>query len=240
MRLLFLSFCAAGLAACTPQTQTQPDDGPYPQTLLYEVASYGDEWNVETFWAGEYPKGIGVYKQGVEVLARTVPHPDEPKGTKCTLSYLASYHPWNKTRSDSDALEFITAFKTYDMTATVETEINTTVDDVPKSQRLQPGDIVKFLAYFGEGIGLVEFDGERYDASVSAFDPVVPQNMGASGNLENDEWLGLDCGQERRYVLLSELTDIDGISFGLEGMIAYGRVSDLTEEQAATLRSRNP
>lgn len=172
------------------------------------AAAYDDTWHTANFWGGEYPNGFGVVSDTVVTL-RAVPDPDAPEVGDCTLPANAVYHPWNHARVEADDLAFrsFTLKQPYTVNDAADVTVYTEPDwgEVPLS--FTGGETWSFLAYFGEGAFLMEYEGKQYIGDQSLFEISTSDAPQAY-----HEWMRLTCPDGvTGWLLLDEVTTLPTI-----------------------------
>lgn len=173
------------------------------------AAAYDDSWHAANFWGGEYPNGFGVISDTVVTL-RAEPDPEAPEVGGCTLPSNAVYHPWNHARVEADDLAFrsFTLKQPYTVDEAADVTVYTEPDwgEVPLS--FTGGETWSFLAYFGEGAFLMEYEGNQYIGDQSLLEISTSDAPQAY-----HEWMRLTCpgGGVTGWLLFDEVTALPTI-----------------------------
>lgn len=194
-------------------------------TLAQSPVKYGDGWYRGTFWSGEYPAGFTVLKD-TTVLLRPRLDPAAVATVECPLPAKATYQQWNTARVAAEGLEFVSFTETVDMVVTqpYEAALYAESDSAETSVAFKPGDTWRYLAYYGEGAFLMQYKGVNYTGDQGLDDASKPAREGAHGY---DEWLRINCSNNRwGWLLMSDIT-LDDVTFGGPNITEYGSAADL-------------
>ncbi|MAI90273.1 MAG: hypothetical protein CBB65_07515 [Hyphomonadaceae bacterium TMED5] len=234
LKQVYASLFALTLCACQPTTDaptaSRPAGSPPADIPPLEVVSgyYGENWNVDELWPGEYPDGFSVEGANVILPARFEPDPSGPPDLSCPLDQSATIHQWNHDRVETDDLYFIVANQTLPQRVNTETSIQVWLVDDPEQDEildLTPGDTVTVLRYYGEGFGEMAVDGVRYAVDLTDLYTYLEVD---ETPLEEHLWALITCDDDtatRAWVLFSEAMNVPGIVYW--SMTGYGIASDL-------------
>src|SRR5260370_4601556 len=177
--------------------------------------SYDACWDKARVWSGEYPDGFTMAAD-VTLNIRGSPDLDAPKPMSCVLRKGSTYHQWNKKRSVSDRLEFIsfTKIKTYELKASFTAEVSRQSDSRDTTIEFKKGDRWSYLAYLAEGNFLIKFGDTVYVAGQDLYDESTDVEAPVkSGRSTNDEWLKLKCANGTvDWVCFNEVKNTPGFS----------------------------
>jgi len=188
--------------------------------------AYGDNWYRGEFWSGEYPDGFTVLKD-VTVKLRATLDPKAEATIDCALPAKATYQPWNSARVNADGLQFVSFTEIEDMEVTkdYETTLYNNLDATATPVKFAKGDKWKYLAYFGEGAFLMEYDGVRYDGDQDLME--VSKAVGGGAEKDYDEWLRINCSNQMWGWLFMDEIVKDDVNFTAPNIVTYGEAADL-------------
>ncbi|MBI4921697.1 MAG: hypothetical protein HY834_08100 [Devosia nanyangense] len=191
--------------------------------LAQDAGAYGDGWYRGEFWSGEYPNGFTVLEATTLKLRPELSPAAEPS-IDCPLPAKATYHPWNSARVFSDGLTFasFTEIDEMEVTKPFEASLYGQLDATEVTIKFEPGMIWKYLAYYGEGAFLLEYDGVRYDGDQGLIDASTSTHPGDKGY---DEWLRIDCASQMwGWLFMADIQD--NAAFGPPNIEGYGVAAD--------------
>lgn len=195
-----------------------------PPAMAQSVNAYGEDWYRAEFWSGEYPNGFTVLKDSVLKL-RPALDPKAEKTIDCPVSAKATYQQWNGPRVQEEALSFV-SFTEIDEMAITEAYDATLYrhDDATEvAVSFKPGDKWRYLAYFGEGAFLMEYDGVQYDGDQDLFDHSESVKPGERGY---EEWLRINCSNNRwGWLFMGDIAK-DDVAFSGPNILGYGEAAD--------------
>lgn len=166
-------------------------------------AQYDNSWYKADYWPGEYPAGFSVIKKGVKIPARSEMTKDVAVSLQCPVEFKSVYHEWNQKKR----AEYTTFSKIVPLTVKEDFEFLASYEDEEEVRiPLKKGDVIEYLVYGAEGWFTVRINGKEYGADQDLFTKVedVDQN-----SFQDDEWLTLNCGGQKAYVLFSDLYTVD-------------------------------
>lgn len=192
--------------------------------LAQSVEAYGPDWYKAEFWSGEYPNGFTVLKDTTLKLRASL-SPTAEKTIDCPIPAKATYQMWNMSRVLDDGLTFISftekdvmkASKAYDATL-LRYDGSGSLD-----VSFKPGDEWTYLAYFGEGAFLMEYDGNEYEGDQDLYDVSEAVKAGDRGY---DEWLRINCSNNQWGWLFMGDIDKDEVTFTGPNIVTYGQAAD--------------
>ena len=202
-------------------------------TLVSSVyaGGYDSSWYRAPFWSGEYPAGFSVLKRGLVVQGRTAADTQLNRSVECPLPFAAVIQPWNEQRNQKNQISYVTFSKITPFTA--KADFNMAVD-MGSPIAVKKGEKIDYLVYLSEGYFRVRFKGVEYDQGQDLFDHLAEDV--SKVEFQQDEWLKLKCENGKSaWLLLNELTTVDGIGEMGPGFQGYGDVRDLTEVEADEL-----
>ncbi len=204
---------------------------------------YDATWHKEFSWSGEYPHGFTV-NSNVTISIRSELDRAAPKNISCLLQKGATYHEWNKSRVQSDKLQFVsfTKITTYEVEKTFAAKAQLDADKSDVSIHFTEGDRWFYLYYGGEGAFLFRFGNVNYigDQDLIANSKEIDVSEGKElGVVEGyDEWLGLQCANGvSGWILMSEIKELP--EFDSPSIKEYGTATDLPQESQGTLWNHN-
>jgi hypothetical protein len=187
-------------------------------------SQYDESWHRASFWSGEYPDGFSVAKT-TTVQLRPVLDSEAEKTIACELPRGATYQPWNQARVEEQGLFFasFTRIAQYRMIEPYETSLFRHLDGTEVKVSLTEGDTWRYLAYFGEGAFLMEYDGVEFDG-----DPDLLEHAQQEGDRSGyEEWLRINCSNNQwGWLYMGDITLDDG-SFVSPNITSYGMAEDL-------------
>lgn len=187
--------------------------------------AYDGTWYRGEFWSGEYPAGFTVVTDTVLRLRPEIGREAEPQ-IECPVAAGATYHPWNVARGIADGLAFVSFTRIEEMVieAPFSAELYPEVDTTPVTVDFAKGDTWRYLAYYGEGAFLMEYDGVRYTGDQSLME--ASRSTLPEREKGYDEWLRINCSNHMWGWLY--LPDIAG-NAALTGpnIVEYGLAADL-------------
>lgn len=192
--------------------------------LAQSVETYGEDWYKAEFWSGEYPNGFTVLKDTVLKLRPALDATAE-KTIDCPVSAKATYQQWNMQRVLDEGLTFI-SFTEKDVMK-VGKPYDAKLLRYDGSDTLEvsfkPGDEWTYLAYFGEGAFLMEYDGAEYEGDQDLLDVSEPAKPGDRGY---DEWLRINCQNNQwGWLFMGDLVK-DEVTFTGPNILGYGEAAD--------------
>lgn len=179
-------------------------------------AQYDEAWTIGYGWPGEYPEGFTITGSKLVVQGRETPARSAPMDIACPLDKGATIQQWNHQRVEADDLIFVSATKAITLKVASDAIIIAESDDINVPQidlAATAGDQVKILRYFGEGFGMIEFDGIAYVADLTQLDAVTEPN---DEQLETDQWVKVTCADEantRAWLLFDDMIEREGVSY---------------------------
>ena len=192
--------------------------------LAQGLEEYDDSWYRASFWSGEYPAGFTVVRD-ITIQLRPRLDADADKTIACDLPARATYQPWNRERVEEQGLTFVSFTKIgdYKVTKPFEGTFYRNLDATEVKVSLQPGDTWRYLAYFGEGAFLLEYDEVLYDGGQDLVDH--SQQMGDAAGYH--EWLRINCPNNQWGWLFMGDISLDDDSFVSPNITGYGEARDL-------------
>ncbi|RYE07568.1 MAG: hypothetical protein EOP22_17205 [Hyphomicrobiales bacterium] len=193
--------------------------------VAQSVESYGDDWYRAPFWSGEYPAGFTVLKDTV-VQLRPALSPTAAKTVDCPLPAKATYQQWNGARVEAEGLHFVsfTEIDEMEVTAALDTSLFRNDDGTSVDVGFKPGDKWRYLAYFGEGAFLMEYDGVRYEGDQGLMEVSKSLQPGERGY---EQWLRINCANNQwGWLFFGDIVQ-DDITFTGPNIVEYGRSADL-------------
>ncbi len=187
-------------------------------------SAYDDSWYRSNFWSGEYPDGFSMVKTTTVQLRPTL-DPKADKTVACELPQGATYQTWNQARVEEQGLNFtsFTKIADYKITKPYETTFYKHLDGTEQKVSLKEGDTFRYLAYFGEGAFLMEYDGVEYEGDQDLFEHA--EQEGDSNGYE--EWLRINCSNNQwGWLFMGDITLDDG-TFIAPNITSYGMSEDL-------------
>lgn len=177
-----------------------------------------DKYYLADFWSGEYPGPVIKITANTKMKAlKEISLDNSVKSVSCTVR-KGVYHPWaTKTKATYHSVTGITVHE-----AKVETTIELGQTGGPKKISLKSGDLIRRLAYIGEGNCLVEIQGLKGDAMCpeeKEFKTIGPSEF-------YQQYLKVSCREGyQAYIFVTEdIFKIKGIKRG--NILDYGRVEE--------------
>lgn len=210
-------------AEVTPETADTPVDTTPSQDDVATIG-YPEGWEVQHYWSGEYPNAFSVTQEGVTVMGHeTITYGVYPP-VYCGLPYKATYSPWNRDRSESDRLEFVSMVFPTKFTIKEDVTLTVLVGDGEEDLILKTDDELIYKSYLAEGFFVAEKDGILYEMNESD----LPQTTVFEQGPEDQEWVLVTCAdadQTRAWVLYEDAIGAPGVEpFEYTG---FGEAADL-------------
>lgn len=231
-KLLQFLIISSFISCTSPETET-------PIAFGFSAEDrYGDAWQINAFWGGEYPSGLAVLEPEVVIQARAALNPELPLSINCTVNENDFYHPWNTELIAKRSLKFFSATKiqNYKALKPITTEISVETPNEGFDHKIvnyEVGDTIKYLGYTGEGYGLIEVDGQP--AHVDLESVLGSTDRNPEVDLPRDDlWIEMSCGAETGFVLVNELENRTHVEVSMEGILDYGSASNLSDDENST------
>lgn len=189
------------------------------------VTQYGDGWYRGDFWSGEYPDGFTVLKDTTMLLRPRLDPAAEPS-IDCPLAAKATYQQWNTDRVAAEGLDFVSLTEIEDMVVKepYEATLYAEIDSTETTIAFKAGDTWRYLAYYGEGAFLMQYKGVNYSGDQDLADVSKSTREGARGY---DEWLRINCANNKWGWLFMGDVAIDDVTFAGPNITGYGVATDL-------------
>jgi hypothetical protein len=178
------------------------------------------EYYTGDFWSGEYPGPVIKVTKNTKVTGTvTLPKAAQPSTKKvtCTLK-KGVYHPWaTKTKATYHA---ITGVRDY--TANKATSLELELLSGTKKLAIEKGEVVKFLAYYGEGYCLLQ----AKDLKGASYCPDENDYTITKTSDYYQQYLRISCleGYKAYVDGSSEILKVKGIESG--NISEYGKVEE--------------
>ncbi len=195
------------------------------------AGGYDSSWYRAPFWSGEYPAGFSVVKRGLVVQGRKAPDASLSRKIDCELPFAAVIQAWNSSRNQKNQISYVTFAKVVPFTAKADFDMPV---DLGTPVSVKKGEKIEHLVYLSEGYFRVRFKGVEYDQGQDLFDHL--EEDVSKIEFQQDDWLKMTCENGKKaWLLLSDLSSVDGIGEMGPGFEGYGTVRDLTEAEADEL-----
>jgi hypothetical protein len=171
------------------------------------------------------PDGFTVLKDTMVLLRPRLETTVAPS-VECPLSAKATYQQWNTDRVTAEALDFVSFTEIDGMVVkeAYEATLYAEVDSTETSVAFKPGDKWRYLAYYGEGAFLMQYDGVNYTGDQGLADASKSSHEGPRGY---DEWLRINCANNKWGWLFMGDIKVDDVTFAGPNITEYGAAADL-------------
>jgi hypothetical protein len=162
----------------------------------------------------------------VTVKLRATLDPKVEATIDCALPAKATYQPWNNARVIADGLQFVSFSEIDEMELTkdYETTLYQNMDATAVPIKFKAGDKWRYLAYFGEGAFLMEYEGVEYDGDQDLIEASKSIREGDKGY---DEWLRINCSNQMwGWLFMADIVK-DDVTFTGPNISGYGTSADL-------------
>lgn len=197
--------------------------------------TYDATWHKEFSWSGEHPFGFTV-KSNVTLSIRSELDREAKKNIACLLEKGATYHEWNKSRVQSDKLQFVsfTKIATYEIEKAFTAQAQLEADKSTVNIHFTEGDRWSYLYYGAEGEFLFRYGNVNYMGDQD----LISNSKNIDAQEGYDEWLGLRCANGvSGWILTSEIKELP--EFASPNIKEYGRATDLPKELPSTYWNHN-